>query len=86
MLGETDLLSLHTWPEFDEKKTVEASIQIAVQVNGKVKGKVTLPMDCPKEEALSIAMADSKVQNAIAGKNVVKSIVVPNKIINLVVK
>ena len=70
----------------DEKKTVGASIQIAVQVNGKVKGKVTLPMDCPKEEALSIAMADSKVQNAIAGKNVVKSIVVPNKIINLVVK
>ena len=86
MLGETDLLSLHTWPEFDEKKTVESSIEIAVQVNGKVKGKITLPMDCPKDEALAIAMADAKVQNAIAGKNVVKSIVVPNKIINLVVK
>ncbi|MGM9631079.1 leucine--tRNA ligase [Butyricicoccus sp.] len=86
MLGETDLLSLHTWPEFDESKTVESSIEIAVQVNGKVKGKVTLPMDCAKDEALAIAMADAKVQNAIAGKNVVKSIVVPNKIINLVVK
>ena len=43
-------------------------------------------MDCAKDEALAIAMADAKVQNAIAGKNVVKSIVVPNKIINLVVK
>ena len=86
MMGETDLLSLHTWPSFDESKTVESSVTIAVQVNGKVKGKVTLPMDCPKEQALEIAMADSKVQNAINGKNVVKSIVVPNKIINLVVK
>ena len=86
MMGETDLLSLHTWPSFDESKTVESSITIAVQVNGKVKGTVTLPMDCPKEQALEIAMADSKVQNAINGKNVVKSIVVPNKIINLVVK
>ena len=86
MMGETDLLSLHTWPSFDENKTVESSVTIAVQVNGKVKGTVTLPMDCPKEQALEIAMADSKIQNAINGKNVVKSIVVPNKIINLVVK
>ena len=86
LMGETDLLSLHTWPSFDENKTVESSVTIAVQVNGKVKGTVTLPMDCPKEQALEIAMADSKVQNAINGKNVVKSIVVPNKIINLVVK
>ena len=86
MLGETDLLSLHTWPSFDDAKTVESTIEIAVQVNGKVKGKVVLPMDCDKDEALRIAMDDAKVQNAIAGKNVVKSIVVPNKIINLVVK
>ncbi len=86
MMGETDLLSLHTWPSFDESKTVESSVTIAVQVNGKVKGTVTLPMDCPKEQALEIALADGKVQNAINGKNVVKSIVVPNKIINLVVK
>lgn len=86
MLGETDLLSLHTWPDFDESKTVESTIQIAVQINGKVKGKIMLPMDCAKEEALEIAMADAKVSNAIAGKTVVKSIVVPNKIINLVVK
>lgn len=86
MMGETDLLSLHTWPSFDENKTVESSVTIAVQVNGKVKDTVTLPMDCPKEQALEIAMADSKIQNAINGKNVVKSIVVPNKIINLVVK
>ena len=86
MMGETDLLSLHTWPSFDENKAVGSSVTIAVQVNGKVKGTVTLPMDCPKEQALEIAMADSKIQNAINGKNVVKSIVVPNKIINLVVK
>ncbi|HBI64700.1 MAG TPA: leucine--tRNA ligase, partial [Clostridiales bacterium] len=86
MLGESDLLSLHTWPSFDESKTVESTIEIAVQVNGKVKGKVVLPTDCAKDEALAAAMADAKIQSAIAGKNVVKSIVVPNKIINLVVR
>ena len=86
MLGETDLLSLHTWPDFDESKTVDSTLEIAVQINGKVKTKVHLPVDCEKEEALRVAMADTKVQNATAGKNVVKSIVIPNKIINIVVK
>ena len=68
------------------EKAMESGEIVTGTVNGKVKGKVTLPMDCAKDEALAIAMADAKVQNAIAGKNVVKSIVVPNKIINLVVK
>ncbi len=86
MLGETDLLSLHTWPEFDEAKTVESTIEIAVQVNGKVKSKITLPMDCDKDEALRIAMEDAKVQKATEGKSIVKSIVVPNKIVNIVVR
>ena len=86
MLGETDLLSLHTWPSFDEAKTVESTVQIAVQVNGKVKGKIIIPMNCSKEDTLEIAMADEKIKAAIDGKNIVKSIVVPNKIVNLVVK
>lgn len=86
MLGETDLLSLHTWPSFDESKTVDSTIEIAVQVNGKLKSKIMLPLDCAKDEALNTALADAKIQNAVAGKNIVKSIVVPNKIINFVAR
>ncbi len=86
MLGETDLLSLHTWPAYDEAKTVESSITIAVQINGKVKSKITIPLDCPKDDTLAAAVADEKISAAIAGKTVVKSIVVPNKIVNIVVK
>ncbi len=86
MMGETDLLSLHAWPEYEEAKTVESTIELPVQINGKVKSIVALPMDCPKEQALEIAMADAKVIAAIGDKKVFKQIVVPNKIINLVVK
>ncbi len=86
MIGETDLLSLHTWPSFDEAKTVEATVVMPVQINGKIKSKVTVALGCSQEDALAAAMADEKVQAAIDGKNVFKSIVVPNKIINLVVK
>ena len=61
-------------------------MEIGVQVNGKVKSTVKLPMDCEQQAAVEIALDDEKVQKAIAGKNIVKTIVVKNKIINLVVK
>ena len=86
MLGHDTVLSLEDWPEFDEAKTVESSIEIGVQVNGKLKSTVKLPMDCEQQQAVDTALADEKVKNAIAGKNIVKTIVVKNKIINLVVK
>ncbi len=86
MVGEDDLLSLHTWPSFDASKTVEATIEMPVQINGKIKTKLIVPQGCDKETALETAMADQKVIAAIGDKTVVKSIVVPNKIINLVVK
>ena len=86
MLGHDTVLSLEAWPEFDEAKTVESSIEIGVQVNGKLKSTVKLPMDCEQQQAVDTALADEKVKNAIAGKNIVKTIVVKNKIINLVVK
>ena len=86
MLGESDLLSLHTWPSFDPAKTVEDTVEMPVQVNGKIKAKVIVPQGSDKDAVLEIVLADEKVQAAIAGKNLFKSIVVPNKIINLVVK
>ena len=86
MCGESDLLSLYTWPSFDEAKTVESTVEMPIQVNGKIKAKIQVPQGCDKDTALEIAMADEKVIAAVDGKKVVKSIVVPNKIINLVVK
>lgn len=83
--GGEGSLQLASWPEYDEAKTVDDSIEIGVQVNGKLRATVTIPTNCEKEEALALAKADEKVQAALDGKNLVKEIYVPNKIVNLVV-
>ena len=85
-LGNTTLLVNAPWPTWDEAKTVDATVEVAVQINGKLKGTVSLPKDCPKDEAIATAMADSRIAALIEGKTVVKEIAVPNKIINIVVK
>ena len=84
--GGEGSLQLASWPEHDEAKTVDESIEIGVQVNGKLRATVTIPTNCEKEKALALAKADEKVQAALDGKNPVKEIYVPNKIVNLVVK
>ena len=86
MLGETSVLSLEPWPSYEEDKTVESSIEIGVQVCGKLKATIQLPVDCEQQVAIDTALANEKVQKAIEGKNIVKTIVVKNKIVNLVVK
>ena len=85
-LGGEGFCSLAEWPQYDEAKTIDSSVEVAVQVNGKLKSTVMLPLDCQKEDALSVAKADAKVFAAIEGKTIVKEIVVPNKIVNIVVK
>ena len=85
-LGETGLLSVAPWPTYDEAKTVESMVELAVQVNGKLKCTIKLAVDADKQTAIDTAMAEEKVQHAIEGKQIVKQIVVPGKIVNLVVK
>ena len=85
-LGETGLLSVAPWPAYDEAKTVESTVEMAVQVNGKLKGTIKLAADADKQAAIDAALAEEKVQHAIEGKRIVKQIVVPGKIVNLVVK
>ena len=84
--GETGLLSVAPWPTYDEAKTVESTVELAVQVNGKLKCTIKLAVDADKQTAIDTAMAEEKVQHAIEGKQIVKQIVVPGKIVNLVVK
>ncbi len=85
-LGGEGLCSLAAWPEWDENKTVDSTVEVAVQINGKVRATIQLPLNCPKDEAIAAAKADAKVAPFVEGKSVIKEICVPNKIINIVVK
>lgn len=85
-LGEKKLCSLSPWPEYDERKTVDNTVEVAVQVNGKLRATVELPMNCPAPEAIAKAKADERVLPFIEGKTVIKEISVPNRIVNIVVK
>ena len=85
-LGNSELCALAPWPEYDESKTVDNTIEIAIQVNGKLKGTVFVAKDISKDDLLAVAKADEKVAAMLEGKNIVKEIVVPGKIVNIVVK
>ena len=74
------------WPTWDESKTVDSHVEMAVQVNGKLKGTVTVAMDSDEETVKAAALALDKVQKAADGMTVVKTILVKNKLINLIVK
>ena len=85
-VGGEGFLSLSKWPEYDETKTVESKVEIGVQINGKLKTTIVIPNGCSREDALAIANADKRIAALTEGKNVVKEIYVPNKIVNIVVK
>ena len=72
------------WPEYDESKTVENSVEIVLQIMGKVRSRMTIPVDMPKEEVIALAKADEKIAAAIEGKTIKKEIYVPNKLVNIV--
>ena len=72
-----------TWPEFDEAKTVESSVEIAVQINGKVKGTLGIQKDDPKDQV--IAKAKEVIADKLTG-NIIKEIYVPGRLVNIVVK
>jgi leucyl-tRNA synthetase len=86
MIGGEGFLTVSEWPEFDEAKTVDATIEVGVQVNGKVRAAVTIPAGCDKDTALAAAKANDRVASFVEGKKIVKEIYVPGKIINIVVK
>ena len=74
------------WPEYDEAKTVDATREMAVQVNGKLKTTITVPSDSDDSVILEAACADEKVKRLMEDKKLVKTIVVKNKLINLIIK
>ena len=80
------ILAEAKWPEYDESKCVDESVEIVVQVNGKIKAKLNIPVDADKDAVLDLAKNDENVKKAIDGMKIIKEIVVPKKLVNLVVK
>ena len=86
MAGYGGQVCLQPWPEYDESKTVAASVQMAVQVSGKVKANIVVPVDASDEEIVAAALAEPKIQKLSDGMTLVKSIVVKGKLVSLIFK
>ena len=86
MLGHEGTVSYEAWPTYDEAKVVSDTITIVAKVNGKLRARIDVRAGSSKEDMLEIAMAHENVQNFISGKEIVKTIAVPVKLVNIVVK
>ena len=86
VLGGTDSLAYADWPKHDETYLHEATVEIPVQINGKVRAKVCVPNGASQEALLEAALAEPKIAEQVDGKSIVKQIVVPGRMVNLVVK
>jgi leucyl-tRNA synthetase len=86
MLGERGSLLKAPWPKFDAELAKEEELEIPVQINGKLRSRVVVPADATEAFVIERALADEKVQGLTAGKQVVKKIYVPGKLVNVVVK
>lgn len=85
-IGRTGPVFKQPWPTYDEELAREEGAEVVIQVNGKLRGRLVAPFGTPREELESRALADDKVKPYLAGKKVAKVIVVPDKLINIVVK
>ncbi len=86
LVGGVGLVSIAEWPEYDESKCEDDVVEMPVQVNGKVRSLVKVAKAASKDDVIAIVKSDDKIAAAIDGKTIVKEIVVPGKIINIVVK
>jgi len=85
-LDETSPLLRQPWPQYDPALAKEDEIEMAVQVNGKVRSRIIVPADAEEAQIRETALADEKIKAAIAGKDIVKVLVVKGRLVNIVVK
>ena len=85
-LGETTSIHTENWPVYEESALVVDEVEVVLQVNGKVRDKLTVSVNITKEELETMAKESSRVQEFTEGKNIVKVIYVPGKLVNIVVK
>ncbi len=86
VMGEKSSLLRQAWPKFDPELAKEDEIEVPISIKGKLRSKIVVPVNTSKEELEKLALADEKIQSLIAGKQVVKVIVVPGKMVNIVVR
>ena len=86
MLGHKPSISKESWPKYDASKCVDDEVEIVIQINGKLRSKIMMPINSDKEAVLETAKNDEKAKIWLDGKTVIKEIVVPNKLVNIVVK
>ena len=86
MLGGKGLLSLAPWPVYDEAKTKDETVEMVIQICGKVRERIQAPVDAEDETIVALAKASDKIAAALAGGTLVKTIVVKNKLVNLIIK
>jgi len=84
--GFEGMLNETVWPEYDEAKCVDATVEIVAQVNGKIKCKLNIDANINAEDAIALALADEKVKEAVEGKQIIKQLYIPKKLVNIVVK
>ena len=86
MIGKEGSVFNISWPKYDESALVQDEVEVIVQVNGKLRDKISMDANIAREDMEKIALESEKVKAAIEGKNVVKVIAVPKKLVNIVVK
>jgi leucyl-tRNA synthetase len=86
VLGHPKTLAYEPWPTYDLALTIDNTVEIPVQINGKLRGRVLAPRDLSREDLEALARAEPRIAELLAGQNVVKTIVVPGKMVNFVVK
>jgi leucyl-tRNA synthetase len=86
LLGHEKTLAYEPWPKFDEALTKDSIIEIPVQINGKLRGTVVVPAGSDQATITAAARSDERIAALLDGKEVVKTIVVPGKLVNFVVK
>ena len=84
--GFEGMVFQQSWPTYDEEKCIDETVEIAIQISGKLRGRVSIPMNSDNAQALAAVKAVPEIDAAISGKTIVKEIVVPNKLVNIVVK
>ena len=86
MCGFEGMLNQTKWPEFDEAKCVDATVEIVVQINGKIRARLNVAADISSADAISLAKEQEAVKAEITNKNIIKELYVPKKLVNIVVK
>jgi leucyl-tRNA synthetase len=85
-LGHSQSLAYDAWPSFDPALTRAAQVEVPLQINGKVRAKISVPAECSQEELQSLALADSRIAELTSGKQILKIIVVPGRLVNVVIR